>query len=578
MLILRHRLAGNEERDAETDSSAGKKNEKSSIFHVHIFKVLAKIQILFVILQPNKKNTFTLETFQLIAKTFQGLEEVLAKELIELGANDIQIGRRMVSFTGDKALMYKANLCLRTAIRILKPILHFKAQDADEIYEKLKTFDWDSYMDANTSFAVDSVVYSDEFRHSKFVAYRVKDAIADYFRERDGKRPFVQVTNPDLLFHIHIAQEDCTLALDSSGESLHKRGYRQETVGAPLNEVLAAGMIMTTGWKGECDLIDPMCGSGTILIEAALIARNIAPGLFRKEFAFEKWKDFNQELFDEIYNDDSNEREFEHHIYGYDKEWKAVNIAKANVRAAGLTKDIDIEHRPFEEFEQPEGKAIIITNPPYGERLVPDDLLELYSTIGTKLKHCFQGNEAWIISYKEECFNKIGLKPSVIIPLYNGALACEFRKYEMFSGRFSEFREGGEKLDKAERPTKERRPLRKRQNIGEAATEGDTGNYNREDFETKEERLEYEKRRSRHDTFMQEQNARARKERAAKRSEREGFRENFRKDDKRRDFKKGAERNDNKKGYAKRKEISAKHFAKGKEGDKGGFRKSKTKE
>ena len=404
-----------------------------------------------------------MKTFELIAKTFQGLEEVLAKELTELGADNIQIGRRMVTFTGDKAMMYRANFHLRTAIRILKPIHHFNAKDADEIYDIVKRIKWEDYMTVNTSFAVDSVVYSDEFRHSKFVAYRVKDAIADYFREKEGKRPSVQVTNPDITLHIHIAQERCTLSLDSSGESLHRRGYRQEAVEAPLNEVLAAGMILQTGWTGECDFVDPMCGSGTLPIEAALIARNIAPGVFRKEFAFEKWADFDQELFDEIYNDDSAEREFTHHIYGYDIDWKAVNIATNNVRAAGLSKNITIEHRDMAEFVEPTEKAIMVTNPPYGERITTDDLLGLYRTIGERLKHAFKGNDAWVLSYRKECFDKIGLKASVIIPLFNGALPCEFRKYELFDGKFKDFRESGEELDKSERPMAERRPLRERE-------------------------------------------------------------------------------------------------------------------
>ena len=252
------------------------------------------------------------QEFEMIAKTFQGLEEVLAKELIELGANDVQIGRRMVSFWGDKAMMYKANFCLRTAIRILKPIKHFQANDADAVYEQVKLVPWELYMDNTKSFAVDAVVYSEEFRHSKFVAYKVKDAIADYFRDKTGERPSVSVSNPDLSINIHIAEDRCTLSLDSSGESLHRRGYRQETMEAPLNEVLAAGMILLTGWHGECDLIDPMCGSGTIPIEAALIAQNIAPGVFRKGYAFEKWNDFDAELLEDVYNDDSHERIFEH--------------------------------------------------------------------------------------------------------------------------------------------------------------------------------------------------------------------------------------------------------------------------
>ena len=245
------------------------------------------------------------QTFEMIAKTFQGLEEVLAAELTALGADDIQMGRRMVSFTGDKEMLYRANFCLRTALRILKPIKHFTAADADAVYEAVKEIRWEDYLDPAKSFAVDATVFSEEFRHSKFVSYRVKDAIADYFRERTGKRPSVSITNPDVLLNIHIAQTDCTLSLDSSGESLHRRGYRQEAVEAPLNEVLAAGMILLTGWKGECDLIDPMCGSGTIPIEAALIARNIAPGVFRQGYAFENWPDFDADLLERIYNDDS---------------------------------------------------------------------------------------------------------------------------------------------------------------------------------------------------------------------------------------------------------------------------------
>ena len=405
-------------------------------------------------------------SFEMIAKTFQGLEEVLAKELTELGADNIQIGRRMVSFSGDKEMMYKANFCLRTAIRILKPIKHFTAQNADEVYEHIKTVDWETYLDTERTFAVDAVVFSEEFRHSKFVSYKVKDAIVDYFREKTGKRPNVRINKPDELLNIHIAGTDCTLSLDSSGESLHRRGYRQEAVEAPLNEVLAAGMILMTGWHGECDLIDPMCGSGTIPIEAALIARNIAPGVFRQEFAFEKWPDFDQELFDAIYNDDSQEREFTHKIYGYDNNPKANEIATRNVKAAGVSKEIVLKLQPFQQFEQPQEKAIIITNPPYGERISTDDLLGLYEMIGERLKHAFTGGTAWILSYRDECFDQIGLKASARIPLFNGALECEFRHYEIFDGKYREFRESGEALDKEQKDTKpatERRDFRPRE-------------------------------------------------------------------------------------------------------------------
>ena len=382
--------------------------------------------------------------FELIAKTFMGLEPVLAKELTQLGANNVQIGRRMVSFTGDKEMMYRANFQLHTAIRILKPIKHFKARSADEVYDEIKKIEWEQYIDKGKTFSVDSVVYSDEFRNSRFVTYKVKDAIVDYFREKTGSRPNISVSNPDIRLNIHIAEYDATLSLDSSGESLHRRGYRQESVEAPLNEVLAAGMIMMTGWHGETDFIDPMCGSGTLLVEAALIAHNMSPGIFRKEFAFEKWNDYDADLFDSIYNDDSQEREFDHHIYGYDIDIKAVNTARLNIRAAGLSKDVTVEQADFKDFARPKEKSIIIMNPPYGERISTPNLLATYKMIGERLKHCFMGNEAWVLSYREECFEQIGLKPSIKIPVYNGSLECEFRKYSIFDGKMKEFRaEGG---------------------------------------------------------------------------------------------------------------------------------------
>ena len=399
------------------------------------------------------------QEFELIAKTFMGLEPVLAKELTQLGANEVQIGRRMVSFMGDKEMMYRANFQLHTAIRILKPIKHFKALSADDVYREVQKIDWSEYIGLDKTFAVDSVVFSEEFRHSKFVAYKVKDAIVDQFREKTGKRPNISVANPDIRLNIHIAEDKCTLSLDSSGESLHRRGYRQESVEAPLNEVLAAGMILMTGWQGETDFIDPMCGSGTLLVEAALIAHNMAPGLFRKEYAFEKWPDFDSDLFDRIYNDDSSEREFTHHIYGYDVDIKAVNTARLNVRAAGLLNDITVEEADFKNFTQPKEKSIIVTNPPYGERISTPDLLGTYKMIGERLKHQFLNNDAWILSYREECFDQIGLKPSIKIPVYNGSLECEFRKYQIFDGKMKDFRaEGGTvKTDEEKRQMAEKR-------------------------------------------------------------------------------------------------------------------------
>lgn len=387
-----------------------------------------------------------MQEFELIAKTFQGLEEVLAQELIELGANNVAIGRRMVSFTGDKAMMYRANFCLRTAIRILMPVKHFKAKDADEVYAAVRNIDWSKYLDTNTTFAVDSVVFSTEFRHSKFVAYKVKDAIVDYFRDTTGERPNIRITNPDVKLNIHIADEDCTLSLDSSGESLHIRGYRVGSVEAPINEVLAAGLIKLTGWKYDTDFIDPFCGSGTLLIEAALMARNIYPGVFRKEFGFEKWKDFDRKLLDEIYNDDSQEREFDHKIYGYDINLPAIEVATKNVKSAGVADIVVLKQQDFRKFTRPSENALIVTNPPYGERLTPPDLLNLYQHIGKVMKNEFSGGEAWIISSKQELFENIGLRASFKIQLFNGSLDCDFRKYQLFQGKLGDFRAQGGKI------------------------------------------------------------------------------------------------------------------------------------
>lgn len=377
--------------------------------------------------------------FTMIAKTMAGLEEVLAEELVALGADNLEIGKRMVSFDGDLALLYKANICCRTALRILKPIHTFKARTTDEIYREVKKMPWFEYITEESTFAIDAITFSDLFTHSKFVSYRVKDAIADYFTQRTGKRPSVDTANPDLLINFHVAHDKCTLSFDSSGESLHKRGYRIEQTEAPLNEVLAAGMILRTGWRGESDFVDPMCGSGTLLIEAAMIAMNVPPGIYRSNFAFEKWKDFNQELFETIYNDDSNEREFKYKIYGSDIDPKAIAVADKNVENAGLKKIISLEVKPFEKYtEAPSEKGILVTNPPYGERIKPDDLFGLYEMIGERLKHVFMGYSVWILSYKRECFDRIGLKPSKKVQLVNGSLQCEFRRYDIFAGKRSD--------------------------------------------------------------------------------------------------------------------------------------------
>lgn len=387
----------------------------------------------------------------MLAKTFKGLEEVLAKELIELGANDVQLERRAVSFRGDKALLYRANLCLRTASRILVPIVEAtltpkkkNIAPEDLLYEAVKRVEWSRYMSVENTFAIDATVYSDTFRNSRFVTYRVKDAIADYWMERANKRPSVAVEAPDILINVHIAKEHLTLSLDSSGESLHKRGYRVANTEAPINEALAAGMLLMAGWKGQSDFYDPMCGSGTLLIEAALIARNIAPGVFRQAFAFEKWPDFDAELWSDIYNDDSQEHEFTHKIYGSDASFYAIQQAAKNIKSAGVQKDVELKQIRMEEIKAitnnqsplTNPSPLVMLNPPYGERLKSNKEMEdLYSAIGSTLKHQFAGATAWIISSNDAAMKCIGLKPSRKVRLLNGELDCQFNRYDLFQGK-----------------------------------------------------------------------------------------------------------------------------------------------
>ena len=389
-------------------------------------------------------------TFLMLAKTFKGLEEVLAKELIELGANDVQLERRAVSFRGDKALLYRANLCLRTASRILVPIVEAtltpkkkNIAPEDLLYEAVKRVEWSRYISVENTFAIDATVYSDTFRNSRFVTYRVKDAIADYWMEHADKRPSVAVEAPDILINVHIAKEHLTLSLDSSGESLHKRGYRVANTEAPINEALAAGMLLMAGWKGQSDFYDPMCGSGTLLIEAALIARNIAPGVFRQAFAFEKWSDFDAELWSDIYNDDSQEHEFTHKIYGSDASFYAIQQAAKNIKSAGVQKDVELKQIRMEEIKISNLQSsisnpspLVMLNPPYGERLKSNKEMEdLYSAIGSTLKHQFAGATAWIISSNDAAMKCIGLKPSRKVRLLNGELDCQFNRYDLFQGK-----------------------------------------------------------------------------------------------------------------------------------------------
>lgn len=375
------------------------------------------------------------KTFKLTAKTFKGLEDVLYEELKALGAQKLKRGNRAVEFEGDKALMYKANFYLRTALRILKPIAEFKVINEHELYDAVQKIDWNSYFGLKDTFAVDSVVHSNNFSHSKYVALKVKDAIVDQFRTKFAKRPFVDTDNPDLRISIHISNDQCTVSLDSSGESLHKRGYRIKTTKAPLNEVLAAGMIMLSGWDKKSVFIDPLCGSGTLIIEAAMMAHNIPPGMYRKSFGFETWKDFDADLLESIYEEDIPKTNTDISILGSDVSEVAIRIAKENVTNANLKRKIDLLIKPIENYNPPPvEKGVVITNPPYGERIKKNEINGFYKLLGDTFKNKYTGFEVWLLSSNFEAIKYIGLKPTNKITLFNGPLECKFLNYSIYQG------------------------------------------------------------------------------------------------------------------------------------------------
>ena len=373
--------------------------------------------------------------YTMIAKTFFGFEEILANELRALGAQDVEQGVRMVSFKGDKGFMYKANIALRTALKILKPVKKFKAYNDKSLYNGIQSVDWSEYINVNDTFVVDVTLSSDHFNHSQFVALKSKDAIVDQFRDKFGKRPDIDKNYPDLRINVHIHDDQCSVALDTSGASLHHRGYRTATNIAPINEVLAAGMLLLSGWNGDGDFLDPMCGSGTILAEAAMIACNIPANINRKEFAFEKWHDWDNDLFDTIVESLLKKtREFHYTIKGYDKAPSAVMKAKDNIRNANLDEYVTISQENFFETQkQSKGPLQMVFNPPYGERL--DIHLErFYRELGDTLKQGYPNTNAWFITANLEALKYVGLKPSRKIKLFNGKLEARLVKYEMYEG------------------------------------------------------------------------------------------------------------------------------------------------
>ncbi|HZJ37037.1 MAG TPA: THUMP domain-containing protein [Gillisia sp.] len=373
--------------------------------------------------------------FEMVAKTLFGFEPILAKELRNLGAMDIKEGIRNVRFSGDIGFMYKANLCLRTAIKILKPFKTFRVNSEEDLYREVKDIAWEDFMEYNDTLAIDATIHSEKFTHSKYIAQKTKDAIVDRFREKFGQRPDVDLDFPTLRVNVHIEKEICNISLDSSGQSLHKRGYKTATNIAPINEVLAAGLLLLSGWDGQCDFMDPMCGSGTILIEAAMIACNIPPNLNRKEFAFEKWKDWDVDLFKKVEESVLKRvRDFHFTITGYDTAPSAVNKAIDNVKNANLSEFIKVEQQDFFESEkQTERHLHMVFNPPYGERL-DIDMPVFYKKIGDTLKQNYPGTEAWFITSNLEAIKHVGLRPSRKIKIFNGALEAKFLKYDIYEG------------------------------------------------------------------------------------------------------------------------------------------------
>lgn len=376
---------------------------------------------------------------RLIVKTQAGLEEVLAAEMRAMGAENIAILRRAVAFDGDKAMMYKACYTLRTAMRVLFPVSQFLASNDRMLYDQGRLLPWHNWLNNNMTFAVDAAISGSLFNHSQYVALKTKDAIADYFRDRTGQRPDVNTDKPDLRIHMHINEDQVSLYFDASGDSLHKRGYRIITDKAPISEVLAAGLISLSGWDGNQPFIDAMCGSGTIPIEAAMVAMAIPAGYFRKHFGFMGWNDFDAALWKKIRDEaDSQIRETNAPIMASDNSNRALDIARKNLEHARMHKDIQLFRKSMESLKPPPGPGVLIINPPYGERLPERDIIALYKMIGDSLKRNFKGYKAWVVSSDRHALKFIGLKPSKKHTVYNGPLECRFACFDIFDGSLSE--------------------------------------------------------------------------------------------------------------------------------------------
>lgn len=372
----------------------------------------------------------------MIAKTFEGFEEVLARELRDLGAEDIDLLKRGISFTGDKRLLYLANYNCRTALRILMPVSSFRASSETTLYDGVRAIPWEKWLDFRGKFAVDSVISFSQFKHSGFVSLKAKDAIVDRFRDKFGKRPDVSNNDPDLRVNVHLFKDECTVSIDSSGASLHLRGYRRVQTEAPMNEVLAAGLLLLSDWDRKTPLVDPMCGSGTILIEAALLAGNVPPGYYRPLFGFERWKDFDRKLWDIVKREcEEKITEPEVPIRGYDRDEKAVDASLSNIEEAGVEEYVKVEQADFNVALPPWPKGFLLTNPPYGERIKVEDLKAFYKDLGDVLKKRYSGYTAWLLGSDEDSLKFVGLRPGRRIRVMNGPLECRLVKFELYEGR-----------------------------------------------------------------------------------------------------------------------------------------------
>lgn len=372
---------------------------------------------------------------KLVVKTFQGLEDVLAKELVALGAESVVPLNRAVSCEGDQALMYRINYLARTALRVLVPIIEFTAEDENTLYKKALRFKWELYIKKDFTFAIDTVVSSDVFTHSKYVALKTKDAIADRFREKFGSRPSVDVERPDIRINLFVTGTTFVVSLDSSGDSLHKRGYRDNRHPAPINEVMAAGMLYIAEWNNTIPLYDPMCGSGTIAMEAAMMAQQIPPGLYKSRYSFMNWHDYDKKVWEDIKREAANNQlPAKAKIYASDKSIRAVNMARVSATKFDLQNSIQFQKADFKDLSPIVRNGMIIMNPPYGERLDDDNMDELYEMIGNTMKTNFTGYVAWIISSNRESLKKIALKTEQKLVLFNGPLECRYQKYDLYKG------------------------------------------------------------------------------------------------------------------------------------------------